>query len=245
VGPDVDGGVDQVKKTRFLTVAAVVVTVVLCAGAVGAFAARSVGDTTPPVTTSTVAASYAGDVAFDLHATDATGVSYVYYKFDKNKVNLTTVATDTVYPSVDVKVSLPQIAAVDPHPEMIQLPLGPHTVTYWAQDVEGNVEAQNVKSFTVTPAVTLASSAAVVRAGKYFTLSGTLKPAMMVGVTISAKKPGAKSYSQLTTSEANADGVFMYKMKTSLKGTWYFRAGYVNEALGLAGNSSLVKVRVR
>lgn len=233
------------KKTRILAVALVAIAVVLCVGAVAAYAARSSVDMTPPVTTSTVADSYAGDVAFDLHATDATGVSYVYYKFDKNKVNLTTVATDTVYPSVDVKISLPQIAAVAPHPELIQLPLGPHTVTYWAQDVEGNVEAQNVKSFTVTPAVTLASSAALVKAGKYFTLSGSLKPAMMVGVSISAKKPGAKFYSELTTSECNAEGLFMYKLKTALKGTWYFRAGYVDEGLGLAGNSSLVKVRVK
>jgi hypothetical protein len=234
-----------VKKTRILTVAVVAVVVVLCMGAVGAYAAKTAGDMTAPVTTATVAETYAGEVAFDLHATDASGVSYVYYRFDKNKTNLTTVATDTVHTAVDVHVALPAVAAVDPHPEMIQLPLGQHTVRFWAQDTEGNVEVQNVKTFTVDPAVTLASSAAVVKAGKYFTLSGTLKPAMMVGVSISAKKPGAKFYSALTTSECNADGVFMYKMKASLKGTWSFRAGYVNEALGVAGNSSLVKVKVK
>lgn len=241
---DLDGGVEQVKKTRTLTVIIVVMAVVLGVGAVAAYAAKGAGDVTAPVTTSTLADNYAGLVSFDLHATDVSGVSYVYWKVNKDKVNMTTVATDTAHASVDVHVDSVKVAAVDPHPVIIDLPLGTHTFTFWSQDTEGNVEAQNTKSLTVSPAVTLASSAASVKAGKNFTLSGTLKPAMMAEVVISAKKPGAKSWSQYTAVETNADGVYSYKTKTSVKGTWYFRAGYLDDATDLAGNSALVKVKV-
>jgi hypothetical protein len=234
-----------VKKTRTLTVAIVVMAVVLGVGAVAAYAAKGAGDLTPPVTTSTLADNYAGTVSFDLHATDATGVSYVYWKVDKDKVNMTTVATDTAHPTFDMHVDAVKVAAADAHPTIIDLPLGTHAVRFWSQDTEGNVEAQNVTTITVSPAVTLMSSAATVKAGKYFTLSGTLKPAMMAGVTISARKPGAKFYSQFTVIDTNADGVYSYKAKASVKGTWYFRAGYLDQATDLAGNSSLVKVKIK
>ena len=59
------------------------------------------GDVTPPVTTSDVAASYAGDVNFQISSTDADGVAYVYHRFDKGVARLFTVATDTVHTSVD------------------------------------------------------------------------------------------------------------------------------------------------
>ncbi len=149
----------------------------LCLGAVGAFAGKTAGDMTPPVTTTTAAATYEGeDVGFSFHATDASGVSYVYYRIDKSVLDCSTVPTDTVHTEWDVEVDPPiLVAAVDPHPEMVPLPIGQHTLKYWSQDTEGNVEAQHVMTFVVNPHVSLGSSATSVKAGKTFTLSGSLE----------------------------------------------------------------------
>ena len=89
------------KKTRHLVIAIVAVAIVLGIGAVGAYAGMA-GDATPPVTTSDVALSYTGDVAFSLNATDAEGVAYIYHRFDKGVARLYTVATDTVHPAVAI-----------------------------------------------------------------------------------------------------------------------------------------------
>lgn len=232
-------------KKRILILAAVALVVALSIGVVAAYASKAVSDKTPPVTTSTLAARYVGLVSFDLHSTDASGVSYIYYRFDKDKVTLVTVPTDAVHTSYDVHVVAPQVAAVDPHPFMIDLPLGTHVAKFWAQDTQGNVEAQHDVSFTVYPALAMARSAAVVPAGKTFALSGTLKPGMAAKVAVQAKAPGATAYRSLATVTSERNGAFGLKYKTLKKGTWSFRSVYDNPQLGMKATSAAVKVTVK
>ena len=235
------------KKTRILTVALVAAIAVLTVGTVGALAAKGAGDLTPPVTTSDVRASYDGeDVGFSFHATDASGVSYVYYRIDKSVLDCSIVPTDTVHAEWDVTVNPPvMVAAVDPHPEMVPLPIGSHTLKYWSQDTEGNVESQHEATFMVNPVVYLGSSATSVKAGKSFTLSGTLEPAMAAELVVSAKAPGAKSYKVLAIVDSDAKGAYSLKYKTSAKGTWWFRTSFTDPATAMKASSIPETVKVK
>ena len=223
------------KKTRHLVIAIVAVAIVLGIGAVGAYAGMA-GDSTPPVTTSDVALSYTGDVAFSLNATDAEGVAYIYHRFDKGVARLFTVATDTVHPAVAIAAPT---AADTP------MSLGTHTVKFWAQDVNGNVEVQNTATFTVSPALTLARSVPLVAARKYFTLSGTLKPAGVYKVVIQAKKPGTSAFRTLASRTTDATGAYSCRYRTSIKGTWWFRAQFTDTPTALSALSPTVRVRVK
>jgi len=224
-----------VKKTRHVAIVIMVAAVVLAIGAAVAFAAAA-GDSEPPVTTSTVAASYAGDVSFQITSTDAVGVSYVYHRFDKGVARLYTVPTDTVYPSVTID---------GPVPLDTPLSLGEHKLRFWAQDTSGNVEDQHLVVVMVNPALTLARSASPVSAGKAFTLSGLLKPAAVGSIVIQAKKPGAKAFRTLVTRTSNASGAYSYRYKTSTKGTWSFRTLFTDQKTALSAMSPTVKVRIK
>ncbi len=222
------------KKTRHLVIAIVAVAIVLGIGAVGAYAGMA-GDATPPVTTSDVALSYTGDVAFSLNATDAEGVAYIYHRFDKGVARLFTVATDTVHPAVAIAAPT---AADTP------MSLGTHTVKFWAQDVNGNVEAQQTSTFTVNPALTLARSAAVVNAGRYFTLSGALKPA-----DGRCRHPGQEA-GRLRLQEPQhpyhrCGRRVLVPVWTVVKGTWSFRTYFMDNKTELSAMSATVKVRVK
>ena len=223
------------KKTRHLAIVLVAIAIVLCIGAVGAYASMA-NDETAPVTTSDVATSYAGDVNFQISSSDAGGVAYLYHRFDKGVARLLTVATDTVHPAVELSVPLPLDAP---------LALGTHTVKFWAQDLSGNVEAQNTVNFTVSPALTLTRSASVVSARKYFTLSGTLKPAKVGVVVVQAKKPGASAFKTLANRSTDASGMYAYRYRTTSKGTWSFRTQFTDGPTALSALSPIVKVRVK
>ena len=223
------------KKTRHLMIVIAAAAILLSIGAVGAYAGLT-DDATPPVTTSDVATSYAGDVIFQISSTDAEGVAYVYHRFDKGVAGLYTVATETVSPAVQITV---------PTEKDTKLSIGTHTVKFWAQDVNGNVEAQNTATFTVNPALTLARSASVVVAGKYFTLSGALRPAGVYKVVVQAKKPGASAFKTLTTRTTDAEGAYSYRYRTSTEGTWSFRAQFTDAKTALSATSATVKLRVK
>jgi hypothetical protein len=224
-----------VKQTRHLVIIIAVAAIVLGIGAVGAYAGLA-DDATPPVSTSDIAASYAGEVSFSLNATDAEGVAYLYHRFDKGVARLLTVATDTVSPSVTLTV---------PTAKDAPLSLGTHTVRFWAQDVNGNVEAQNTATFTVTAALALTVRPSVVSAGKYFSHFGTLKPAKVGEVMIQAKKPGASAFRNVGISTTDATGAYSYRYRTSTKGTWSFRAQFIDTKTSLAALSPIVKARVK
>lgn len=227
--------------------AIIVVVALLCLGAVGAFAGKTAGDMTPPVTTTDAASSYEGeDVGFSFHATDASGVAYVYYRIDKSVLDCSTVPTDTVHTEWDIQVDPPiLVAADDPHPEMVPLPIGQHTLKYWSQDNEGNVEAQHSMTFVVNPRVTLGSSANVVKAGKTFTLSGALEPDKAAEIVIKGMAPKTKSYKILGVVSSDDKGAYSFKYKTSVKGTWMFRASFADPATGMTASSIPESVKVK
>ncbi len=238
------------KRTRILTVAIIAVVALLCLGAVGAFAGKTAGDMTPPVTTTEPPSSYEGeDVGFSFHATDASGVAYVYYRIDKSVLDCSTVPTDTVHTEWDVTVTPPiKVAADDPHPEMVPLPIGEHTLKYWSQDNEGNVEAQHVMTFVVNPLVYLGSSATSVKAGKTFTLSGTLEPARRRWRRRWSSRPrpqGPSRTSSLPSSTATPRARTPFKYKTSVKGTWWFRTSFADPATGMTASSIPETVKVK
>ena len=222
-------------KTRHLAIVLAAIAIVLCIGAAGAYASMA-SDETAPVTTSDVAASYAGDVDFQISATDAGGVAYLYHRFDKGVARLFTVATDTVHTSADLFVPLPVDAP---------LSLGTHTVKFWAQDLNGNVEAQNMATFTVNPALSLERSTSVVSARKYFTISGLLKPAAVGSIKIQARKPGGSVFKALATRTSTAAGEYSYRYKTTTKGVWSFRTTFTDQKTALSAISPIVKVRVK
>jgi hypothetical protein len=118
----------------------VAIAIVLAIGAVGAYG-NLASDTAAPVTTTDAVAAYWDDAVITLTATDDEGVRYIYHELDDHVVRLHTV-TGT---SLSVQLATPLNAAgahVTPAP-------GTHTLKYWAQDINGNVEAQKTVEFEV------------------------------------------------------------------------------------------------
>jgi len=113
----------------------VVAAIVLSIGAVSAYAALA-DDVTPPVTSSDAVALYWNDVTIGLSATDAEGVAYIYHSLDDGIVRLYTVG------SGDAATTAPT-ANDEP------LSPGSHTISFWAQDTAGNVEARTTETFEV------------------------------------------------------------------------------------------------
>lgn len=212
----------------------VVATAVLCSAAAGA--STLAGDETPPVTTTSALSHYAGDVSFMLHASDTEGVSYVYHRFDRGVVRLFVVPTDTAPPVVNVAV---------PTAKDLPLSLGRHTVRFWAQDVNGNVEAQNSAVFAVNPALSLTSRAAAVDAGRAIALAGTLRPAAAATVLVQSRRPGTASFRETARVRTKASGVYSYTCTTNAKGLWSFRVAFVDSETTLSAVSPVVKVRVK
>ena len=71
-------------------------------------------------------------------ATDNEGIAYVYHKLDGGPVRLTTVDGKPL--SADVAIPTAKDGTVG---------VGTHKLKYWAQDVNGNVEAQHTLTFEI------------------------------------------------------------------------------------------------
>lgn len=126
------------KKTRHLAMIVAAVLVVLAVGAVSAYASLA-DDATPPATTSDAVASYWNDATVTLSATDNEGVAYIYHELDDDVVRLYTVGTGVAE----------LVAPLDWEGNKQALTPGEHTLKFWAQDVNGNVEAKQSVKFTV------------------------------------------------------------------------------------------------
>lgn len=126
------------KKTRHLVMIVTAVLVVLAAGAVSAYASLA-DDATPPATTSDAVASYWNDATVILSATDNEGVAYIYHELDDDVVRLYTVGTGAA--ELD--------APLDWEGNKQDLTPGEHTLKFWAQDINGNVEAKQSVTFEV------------------------------------------------------------------------------------------------
>jgi hypothetical protein len=113
------------------------VVVVLAIGAVSAYAGLA-DDAAAPTTVTDAAASYWNDVTITATATDNEGIAYVYHELDEGVVRLATIAGKPLSAQITI-----------PTAKDVPLAAGTHKLKYWAQDINGNVEAQHVVSFTV------------------------------------------------------------------------------------------------
>lgn len=139
----------------------VLAAIVLAIGAVGAYADLA-SDATAPTTTTDVAASYWDSAAITATATDDEGIAYIYHELDEGIARLAIIADGPLSAQLAI-----------PTAQDSPLAAGTHKLKYWAQDINGNVEAQQTVTFeilkdTVKP-TTSAWSVAVVK-GRVATL---------------------------------------------------------------------------
>ncbi len=125
------------RKTHLMVLAIVAVAVVLAIGAVSAYADIT-SDSQAPVTTTDAVASYRNTAVITATAIDNEGIAYIYYKLDNKPARLTIVADGPTSAQATIPIA-----------KDLPLTAGSHTLKYWAQDVNGNVEAQHRTSFTV------------------------------------------------------------------------------------------------
>ncbi len=125
------------RKTHLTVLAVVVIVVVLAVGAVAAYADIT-SDSQKPETKTDAVASYWDAAAITVTATDAEGIAYIYHKIDGHAVRLEIVAGKPL----SAQLSIP--TAKD-----TPLAAGAHTLKFWAQDINGNVEAKNSVTFEI------------------------------------------------------------------------------------------------
>jgi hypothetical protein len=135
--------------------AVVAVAIVLAIGAVAAYGSLA-SDANAPTTTTDVAESYWDTATITATATDDEGVRYIYHELDEGVVRLATVDGSPLTSQITI-----------PTAKDTPLAVGTHKLKYWAQDINGNVEAQHVVTFTIVKdtaaPTTTAYAASVVR----------------------------------------------------------------------------------
>lgn len=132
------------RKTHRLMIVLVVAVaaIMLGVGAVSAYADLA-SDTQPPATTVNVAegATTWNIGTLTLTANDDEGVAYIYHELDGGIARLYRVPAPAL--TVDYQVPRHIAGALE------LLAPGAHTLKFWAQDINGNVEAQQSVRFTV------------------------------------------------------------------------------------------------
>ena len=149
------------RKTHVLVVAVVAIATVLAIGAVAAYG-NLASDATAPTTTTDVVASYWDSAAVTATATDDEGIAYIYHELDKGVVRLATIADKPLSAQIAI-----------PTAKDTPLAVGTHKLKYWAQDINGNVEAQHTVTFEIvadTVAPTTSATATSVVRGRTATL---------------------------------------------------------------------------
>jgi serine protease len=200
-------------------------------------------DATPPVTTSDAVSTYAGKATIHLSATDegpeSRGLGSTFYSLDGAATRTgTTVTTGKA---------------------------GKHTLTYWSEDVVGNVEAHRVATFTVQPlptVATLSRSASAIRRGSRVRFSGSLTPGRIGDyVRIQVKTPGSRTWRYIGGGDYRIYRRTVTSVSSTNKGTWspvtiplrsrgtyYFRAVFSGDSTVWARMSDMsptVSVAVR
>ncbi len=125
------------RKTHLMVLAIVLAATILAIGAVGAYADLA-SDVTPPVTTTDAVAEYWDAATIVATATDAEGITYIYHELDEGVVRLATIADKPATAPITI-----------PTDKDTPLAAGTHKLKYWAQDANGNVEAQHTVTFTI------------------------------------------------------------------------------------------------
>ena len=210
-----------VRRTHIAVLVAVTVMIVMVVGAAGAYGDLA-SDTNAPTTTDDAVASYWNDATVTLTASDDEGIAYIYHELDGAVVRLHKVAGAPLTAQIKAPLNL---AGVRVNPG-----LGKHTLTYWAQDINGNVEAVNVVTFDVlkdTPPVTAAKAVSVKRgrtatlkfqvtdAGPGSTADVVIKIKNSRGKVVKTIKAGAKPVNVAQTAKFRctlAKGVYKYQV---------------------------------
>ena len=125
------------RKTHLMVLAIVLAVAILAVGAVGAYAGLA-DDVDPPVTTTNAVAQYWDTAAIAVTAEDNEGIRYIYHEFDEGIVRLATIDDSPLSTTLAV-----------PTDKDMPLAAGTHKLKYWAQDVNGNVEAQHTVTFAI------------------------------------------------------------------------------------------------
>ncbi len=181
-----------------------------------------VPDTTAPVTSSNVKATYVGSAAITLTAVDnagGSGVAHTYYILDgAPQVEGLTVSTDVI---------------------------GSHTLSFWSVDVAGNIEVAVSASFEVTAApvppttrsCTIDSSRIVMHDGhRVMRLTGTITPGVVGDhAYLYVQKPGSHRWvrvAMVTTTALNGTGgaTWSYTYTMSMRGIYHFRVRFAAPA---------------
>ena len=123
------------RKTHLMVLAIVLAVAILAVGAVGAYAGLA-DDHNPPVTTTDAVAQYSDAVKIVATAADEEGIAYIYHEFDNGLVRLATIADKPLSAQISI-----------PTDKDMPLAVGTHKVKVWAQDINGNVEAQHTVTF--------------------------------------------------------------------------------------------------
>lgn len=149
------------RKTHLMVLAIVLAVAILAVGAVGAYADLA-SDDNPPATTTDAVAQYWDAATIVATAADDEGIAYIYHEFDNGLVRLATIADKPLSAEISI-----------PTDKDMPLAAGTHKVKVWAQDINGNVEAQQTVTFEIltdTVKPTTRAWAVAVRKGRVATL---------------------------------------------------------------------------
>jgi hypothetical protein len=218
-----------VRKTHILVLAVVTVAIVSAIGAVGAYG-NLASDSTAPTTTTDAVASYWDNASIVITAADDEGIRYIYHELDEGVVRLATIDSAPLSAQVAIPIETED-----------ELAVGTHKLKYWAQDINGNVEAQHTLTFeivadTVKP-VTSATSVSV-RRGRTATLKYKVTDAVptkgTAKATIKIKNSRGKVVKTINAGVKNVNVNQTAKFRCMLaKGTYKYYV-YATDASGNA-----------
>lgn len=130
------------RKTHIVLLVIVAVAVVSAIGAAGAYGDLASDANAPATTTDAATTPYWDDAIITITATDDEGIAYIYHELDEGIAHLTTVEGSPTSFSIEAPLAFHSTDHKNPG-------AGTHTLKYWAQDINGNVEAQQTVTFEV------------------------------------------------------------------------------------------------
>lgn len=220
------------RKTHLMVLAIVLAVAILAVGAVGAYADLA-SDDNPPVTTTDVPAAdaqYWDAATIVATATDDEGIAYIYHEFDNGLVRLATIADKPLSAAISI-----------PTDKDMPLAAGTHKVKVWAQDVNGNVEAQQTLTFEVvsdTVKPTTSAWAVAVLKGRVATLKFKVSDATptkgTAAVSITIKNRAGKVVKTMSAGTKTVNVPLTKKFRCGLaRGTYRYYV-YATDASGNA-----------
>ena len=222
------------RKTHLMVLAIVLAVAILAVGAVGAYADLA-SDDDPPVTTTDVPAAgaqYWDAATIVATATDEEGggIAYIYHEFDNGLVRLATIADKPLSAAISI-----------PTDKDMPLAAGTHKVKVWAQDINGNVEAQQTVTFEIlkdTVKPTTSAWAVAVLKGRVATLKYKVTDATptkgTAAVSFKIKNRAGKVVKTMSAGTKAVNAPLTKKFRCGLaKGTYRYYV-YATDASGNA-----------